>query len=291
MQLTIDRIDRRTINYQTFFDNYLKPEKPVILSGEDQYNPSLLEPDFIKAHYQVEEYRREGWFDSPLNKEDPHITIPPFIQKTLYRQDISLRPYPMRVFMQPKGHKTLAHFDGNSLSGFNWQIAGEKRWILVSPNTPLPCAPFAFFALVSLAFKVNPARHDFYDFITRPGDVLYLPRYWFHEVYSLQDKNININWVYTPLMPNRNTIIGRRECELLKLRKVFKPINRIMLDDFDEYGGNGVTIVNNYTKGVHTRTGISRFFKEIVKLPKFILLGNDLKLSARLFSQNNFNIH
>lgn len=290
MQLTIERIDIKDIDYEGFVEKYLTLEKPVIISGVKNFDPKALTPQYIKQTFAKNELRSAGWFDSELPDNGDKVKVPDLVNQVMAREDMSLRKRPMRVFMQPKGHRTLPHYDGNSLHGFNLQITGEKKWILSSPNTPLPTVPFMFVGMVNRDFKVTSDQHDYYELTTKAGDLLFLPRYWFHEVYSIGKVNLNMNWVCTPVSPSVDSKLGRRECELLKVRSVFVFMNKLFPDKFSEYGGQGKVITDSYIKNISYFRVLTRCLKEISGIPKMLFLLKSIKSGANEFSENNFKI-
>ena len=196
----------------------------------------------------------------------------------------------MRLFMQPKGHKTLYHYDGNSLHGFNLQMKGKKHWYLISPHTPLDSAPLMFVSLVSRDFMPDVQIHDYYDFETGVGEMLFLPRYWVHSVSTLAEENINYNWVVTPMFPNHESPLGKRESELLFLRKKLPFINKFLVDDFGKYGGKGEVITERYVKDVGFLRLLTRIGKELSVVPKTLFLLKEIKSMADDFEKNNFKV-
>jgi hypothetical protein len=290
MKLEMDRLAISDLGYEKFVSHYLLPEKPLIISQVNNFDTNLLTPEYVLENFTNEKKREAGWFDADL-VDDGTIRIPDIVKSVLARKDMSVRKSPMRLFMQPGGHVTLPHYDGNSLHGLNQQVTGKKRWILTSPRTPLPCVPFMFAGLVGKDFIYDPVKFDFYDFETEPGDMLFIPRYWYHEVHSLGKVNLNLNWVFTPTTPNLNSILGRREAEIVKLRKSLPLVNKAFFPDkFSNYGGQGKELIDVYSKDINSLQMFSRLFKELAGYPKLLLLAKQIKQRANEFSKNNFNI-
>lgn len=288
MKQTIERIPLAEITYERFVSAYLLPEKPVIITGIESGDTEKITPERIHATFGKEGKRSIGWYDASLSMATD--MIPPLVQQVLEREDMSVRPLPMRLFMQPVGHKTLYHYDGNSLHGFNLQVKGRKKWILVSPYTPLASAPMLFVSLVGEDFEPEERIHDFYEFETEEGEMLFLPRYWIHAVETLAEENINYNWVCTPTFPKLDSPSGRRESELLYLRKKIPFVNRFLVDDYASYGGRGEEIVKRYIASLGRMDLIRRIGKELRNLPRTLLLAKEIKAMARKFEKNNFNL-
>jgi len=288
MKLSIDKIPLADISYDTFVSKYLLPEKPVILTGIDSYDKNEVTSEHVKNLFKDESKRSIGWYDAPLDASDE--TTPSLIHEVFAREDMSVRPLPMRLFMQPYGHKTLYHYDGNSLHGFNLQMKGKKHWYLISPHTPLPSPPMMFVSLVPKGFTPDAQIHDYYDFETEPGEMLFLPRYWIHSVTTLAEENINYNWVTTPMFPNPDSLLGKRESEILFLRKKLPFINRFLVDDYGAYGGKGEVIVERYVEDVGYLRLLTRIVKELSTVPKTLYLLKEIKSMAQDFEKNNFKV-
>jgi hypothetical protein len=110
----------------------------------------------------------------------------------------------MRNLWISQGTKTVGlHFD--AAENLNVQILGRKRFMLYPPGTSeyYPCPMFSQTAHISQVFRHGPEldRDRFPAFdpskgrevILEQGEILYLPAYWWHQVTSLGDINININ--------------------------------------------------------------------------------------------------
>jgi hypothetical protein len=290
MRLEIDKRKLCDLPYEEFVEKYLLPEKPLVIQKVMSFNKEVLTPSYILENFNDENMREAGWFDAKL-VDNAMIKIPEIVKSVLERHDMSVRKSPMRLFMQPGGHVTLPHYDGNSLHGLNQQIIGKKKWIVTSPNTPLPNIPFMFASMVGKNFKYNPTVHDFYEFETAPGDLLFLPRYMVHEVHSLEPVNLNLNWVCTPTYPNESSLLGRREVEIVKLRKTLPLINKAFFPDkFLNYGGHGQELIDRYSRDVNTIRMFKRLVKELAGYPRLLLLAKQLKERANEFSTNNFNV-
>ena len=288
MKLTITRIPLSEMTYETFVNTYLLPEKPVILTGVDTYDENEITSENVKKLFKDESKRSMGWYEAPISSSD--TIIPPLLHSVLRREDMSVRPLAMRLFMQPSGHKTLYHYDGNSLHGFNLQMKGTKHWSLISPYTPLDSVPLMFVSLVSKRFIPNKNKHDYYEFETNAGEMLFLPRYWIHSVKTCGEENINYNWVMTPTFPNTTSPLGRRESELLFLRKKISFIDRFFVNLSGEYGGKGKEITENYIKDIGYFRLLTRIFKEASYLPKTLFLLKEIKSMVHEFEKNNFKI-
>jgi hypothetical protein len=277
------------MTYERFCADFLRAEVPVIVRGVSAGSDEVITPEYLKRTFMREDKRHFGWFDSEIVDSGP-IRIPNLVKRVLSRDDIVLRRAPMRLWLQPKGHRTLPHYDGNSLHGFNLQVHGRKHWTIVPPSSPLPSVPFGYVTLVPEHFDIPSSGKSYAQFQTEPGDLLFLPRYWIHEVRCLDDVNINVNWVFTPAMPNRSSALGVRECELLKARAVFPLVNRLFPFHERSYGGDGARLVHRYTEHVTPLSATKRVLLELMRVPQSMLLKRDIRKKAEEFLRNNFNV-
>jgi hypothetical protein len=95
------------------------------------------------------------------------------------------------------------HFD--AAENLNIQIRGRTRFSLYPPGTRgyYACPMFSQVAHISRVFRdgpdLDPTRFPDFDplkareVILEEGEILYLPAYWWHQVTSLGDVNINLN--------------------------------------------------------------------------------------------------
>ena len=135
-----------------------------------------------------------------------------------------------------------------------------------------------------------PEIYNYYNFDLQQGEMLFLPRYWQHQVTSLDEVNINFNWVMTPKMPN-DSVLGRRECEIIKLRESLPIVNRAFFPEpIANYGGVGKELTVNYTKSIGIMGSLKRLLLELSQYPQLLFHAAYLKKEAARFEKNNFNI-
>lgn len=290
MRREISRIPAGGLSPGAFFDRFYASETPVVVSGCDVATTMSVEE--LRHKYMKPSARESGWYDSPLTNDvaEQVVARPAIAGAVLSRPDIVTRGTPVRVWLHPRGHRSFFHYDGNSLCGLNLQVWGRKSWTLISPDAALPCSPFNFVMAVSRSFEPDPARYDVYRFDTEPGDLVFLPRYWVHSVEAHSEANLNINWVWTPTYPNRTSLLGRRESELLRLRQLVPVLDKVMASAAASYGGGGDEIVDAYTAGVPKRVAVSRLIAEIAKVPRFAIRIPSLLDQLNEFKENNFKV-
>ena len=73
-----------------------------------------------------------------------------------------------------------------------------------------------------------------------------------HAVDSLGERNANLNWVWTPQTPNVSTFIGRRECAILRLKSLMRPLARLPRYHIPvyNYGDGGKALFHAYSRAV-----------------------------------------
>ncbi|MEM9368809.1 MAG: cupin-like domain-containing protein [Planctomycetota bacterium] len=252
----------------SFLSNYYRPEQPVIFRG------------IVKTERSVEQIRellcdriakddtktaRLMWFDVKPDLLQDLCDVPEAVSTTLDPETAFLRDNCVRVWFNPAGHMTPWHYDGHSLHVFNLQLKGKKRWTIVSPDTPLLNMPFSKTCIFENN-AVDNKRH--YEFDLDEGDMVFLPRYWYHHVESLGDMNVNVNWVLMPKAEPADTVIARREAEVLWLMQKLYPVlpsgNKWMLDHF---AGAGKPALGTLTDEVSFGRGVARVVKEAVRFP------------------------
>lgn len=113
------------------------------------------------------------------------------------------------LWMSAGGITVGLHYD--HAENFNFQLRGEKIFTLYPPGVrayyPMPM--FSQTAHISRVFRDGPnpdlSKYPRFDpssampIELRAGDVLYLPAYWWHQVSSSGEENVNLNfWWLAP---------------------------------------------------------------------------------------------
>lgn len=94
-----------------------------------------------------------------------------------------------RVWNHNKNNITPWHYDGNGIDVINICFNGKKKFILSEPNSQITF-PFTNITI----FETNCKK---YEYILEPGDLLLIPRFWFHKVISLKNQTITMNFCLT----------------------------------------------------------------------------------------------
>jgi hypothetical protein len=212
-----------SIDPHEFLQKYYVPRCPVVIEAAAQHWPAL--------HHWTHEYLTEKldssascatrkllWWDIDRTLIADDVIEPKLIDALRARLTPRERTRSRRLWMSQGGERTPWHYDGNSLEIFNAQVVGRKRFTLVSPHTPLDLGAFS---LLGHKPEASPDTlltdtHHYTTFDMNAGDLLYLPRHWFHFVESLDAFNANVNWVWTDLASGSlENPVSRREQELV----------------------------------------------------------------------------
>ncbi|WP_405009329.1 cupin-like domain-containing protein [Kitasatospora sp. NBC_01539] len=89
-----------------------------------------------------------------------------------------------QLWLGQQGGITRLHQDSYSVDVLHAQIVGEKLWSIMGPDAELLPGPDGELDVEALC--ASPAA-QLTRFALRPGDVLYLPAWWFHRIELLSD--------------------------------------------------------------------------------------------------------
>lgn len=173
---------------------HIEINKPLFIKGfysNNKYNDSInkiiklsniskTKNDFLKGSVYIKSNKNK-FINNILNKlhKNNHIKI--------YNE--------YRVWNHKKNNITQWHYDGNGIDVINICFNGKKKFILSKPNSQIT------FPFTNITLFENYAKKQ--EYILEQGDLLLIPRFWFHKVITLQDETITINFCLTN---NYNTI-------------------------------------------------------------------------------------
>lgn len=266
-----------SLSDQAFYDNYYKLDKPVVIKGVHCLAEEKCTPEYIRERFWNDSLKKLGWYAAPLPDAEDDIKVPSLYRAIFESDEVYDSETPMRLWVQPNNNKTPWHYDVGGCHGFNLQIKGRKRWKIVSPNTPLPQLPMLNINAVDVGYSPDDDKVDCYRFIAEPGDMLFLPRGWAHTVETLEEVNINLNWLLFPLQPNLKTVTGRRECEIIKLISLFSKIGE----------GKEQLLARNYIEQIRTREAVWRLIRELSTLPRALYRTPNLIPAIKKYLKNS----
>jgi hypothetical protein len=244
----VERVDA-TITPEEFAVKYYLPQLPVVVAGLARHWPAvrLWSPEYLFENLKGSAIEREYYFDLAADHRLAGDCEEPLLFKHVKgRRSVITRAQSVRLWVSRKGTHTRWHYDGNSLQVFNVQVRGRKRFSLISPHTPLTCFGFSYGAHAGYTnvFDIDaPTRFAVCEISS--GDMLFIPQHWFHYVVSLEDVNLNINWVWTDteLLKSADTRTAKRERERIAVLYALATwLRRLgystsLLESLDTYGG------------------------------------------------------
>jgi hypothetical protein len=130
---------------------------------------------------------------------------------------------PIRIWQSHKGDQTPWHYDGNALDVINVQLNGAKHFSLIPPDSELPW--LRFLPISTLGYQ--PACVPTLELTLNGGDLIFIPRFWSHQVRALDDTNHNINWVWTDSAFTPSSAVAVREAERLAAIKLLEDSGRL----------------------------------------------------------------
>jgi hypothetical protein len=109
-----------------------------------------------------------------------------------------------KFWLSGGGLITPLHYD--PVETFHWVIRGAKRFVCYRPGVrdyyPFPAGSRAPFISQVDPDHPDAARFPRFqravplEFTVQAGEILYLPAYWWHQVYSQGDVNVSLNFVW-----------------------------------------------------------------------------------------------
>jgi hypothetical protein len=122
----------------------------------------------------------------------PDVSPPPLFDRK--------RLFLVNFWYSPGTNKTPLHCD--FVANLLCMVTGTKRVVLFPPNAPVYPHPYkANFSRVDIekpdmARFPRFSREGSYDIVLEPGEMLFIPGLWWHQVYS--EANIAVNWWWWP---------------------------------------------------------------------------------------------
>jgi hypothetical protein len=126
-----------------------------------------------------------------------------------------------KLWLSGRGMITPLHYD--PVETFHWVIRGSKRFSFFSPGLRA-YYPFSWRTRAPFISQLDPDDLDrrrfphFTDAVRiecemKAGDVLYLPAFWWHQVYSSESLNISLNFVwFASLLRNTRHVAQFARC-------------------------------------------------------------------------------
>ena len=270
--------------YAEFLEAYCDKEQPLLIKGLAKNWPARerWQSGRLRAElHTLPKVRDRGVFfvsRSPVLEQD--IEMPDFLKEILASDRIMQDSVAWRFWINSRNNRTEFHYDTNAENVITVQVKGRKEWVLVSPETPLPCYPFTNFSLMKDEQRLLRNKR-FYKFDLEEGDLLYLPPHWYHRVVAKEDENININWTFTKRETSVISKEFKRDMERCGLLHSFKNSDSALVRRCYEtairalpnVGGIGWGLKSFISSPYTPSRGalVSRFFKELLQIPNTLL--------------------
>jgi hypothetical protein len=131
------------------------------------------------------------------------------VEKIKCEKNIILCNY-FRSWNHSKNNVTPWHYDGDGCDVINICLSGKKKFILSPPNSHINFS-FSNISIIDLHCKK-------YEYILEKGDLLLIPKFWYHKVITLKNNTITINL----LAVQKNTLIPENIKTIYLFHNLFK---------------------------------------------------------------------
>ncbi|KAJ1458608.1 hypothetical protein M885DRAFT_480309 [Pelagophyceae sp. CCMP2097] len=222
--------ERNVLSLEQFVDEFERPAKPVVLRGafsnaaaEPVWDESEIVSRFGDRAFHVGgydfalkaflDYARSNADDQPLYlfdknfaKTAPELAAlfepPDFFRDDLF-SNLCNRPDYRWLIIGGARSGSAWHKDPNATSAWNATLRGRKRWLLLPPHATPPgvrpsldllevVAPLSISEWVRGFYAECRAMPQLVEADAGPGDVVFVPRGWWHMVVNLEDYTVAV---------------------------------------------------------------------------------------------------
>lgn len=243
-----------------FYDDFVRCKQPILI--KNAINSIEFKQLINDRKKEIKPLYSRGsvpflytYFDDPIIRK--YLFGLPIIKHLICNNKTQFRNE-MRLWHHDKGNISYFHYDQRSTDLLNICVSGSKQWLLLPPDAPLKCWPFYN---IVLPFQKEKKKNAI-SLVMEQGDLLYIPRNWFHQVTTLEDHTLNINIIFNDLADNK---MGKRELELAAIKRLFIP---------KYVYGDDIAVLNDAINKVSLLTILWRLLIELVPVViiTFILL-------------------
>lgn len=172
----------------------------------------LLQKDKLTDNYY---YLQQQSISTDLPELIQDIKFPEYFDKKLLVEQT--------IWIGSDGNISPLHYD--AMDNLFAQVSGRKRFLLFDPQQTSSLYPFSAHSKIPHLSQINVDNPDFEKFpnfqkarysecIIEAGEILFIPVFWWHQVYSLENPNnelnISVNFWYKPPISQFLTPPGRR---------------------------------------------------------------------------------
>ncbi|KAJ3319403.1 hypothetical protein HDV06_006356 [Boothiomyces sp. JEL0866] len=221
-----DNIDRRSnMTLEAFIEEYMIPNRPVILTDVVQnwpaykkwdfeyllttdfkYRAEAVDITFTNYHKYMTQCKEEAplyLFDKKCTFDDTmknDFTIPEYFNQDLFSVLKEKRPDFRWLIVGPERSGSTFHIDPNSTNAWNAVIKGSKKWILYPPNhippgvypskdgseVTSPVSLAEWFLNYYQNIQDDPIELQPIEAVCKEGEILFVPNKWWHCVMNLE---------------------------------------------------------------------------------------------------------
>ena len=249
---------------EEFFNEFVKPGKPVLFKGAAIPTPAFkswtddyLSSKFGKVKFDVEEGKKENrskeLFNMPLEEflksykeKDIYLvaSVPKIMRGDIYLLKCILcggftdELQDTVMWFSNGGTKSVLHFD--AIDNINCLMSGTKELFMVDKkehahiNIDKPDGSFSKVDVDKVDLEKYPGLADvpWYKATMEPGDCLFIPYRWFHQVRSYGPRNLAINIWFTHRLTFKPD-----NCEKSAYKdKEFAPLSEFQVKEITEPG-------------------------------------------------------
>jgi len=180
---------------------------PYIKMQFTDFTDWIIQEKKDDQYYYLQQNPIEAFFPELL----PDIEIPDYVDKKLFMVT--------NLWIGTGGNVTPLHWDSaqNLLS----QVRGRKRVVLFEPKQTSFLYPFSVYSTMPHLSHINIEKPDINKFpkfkkakgiecMLEPGEMLFIPAFWWHQVHSLEQLNIAINFWWKANIKDYFTAPARR---------------------------------------------------------------------------------
>lgn len=136
------------------------------------------------------------------------------------------RAHVAQMWASPRGAVTALHYDLSD--AFVVQVCGRKRWVLFAPQDWRKMYARSLLDRRNYHSRVDIEEPDLRSFpafrlarrheaVVGPGDAIFVPAPWWHQVYSLDEENISVHYRWICRRPRvivQPSVLRQRLCNL-----------------------------------------------------------------------------
>lgn len=173
--------------------------------------------DFMNCVLQKNKLTDESYY----LQQQPIATIFPDILQDIEAPDYFTQKLVVNTYLWLGGIDNISPLHYDASDNLLAQVSGRKRILLFDPQQTSLLYPFPAHSKIAHLSQINIDQPDLEKFpkfpktrylecILEPGEMLFIPSFWWHQVYSLDKLNISVNFWWKTNFRQFFTHPGRR---------------------------------------------------------------------------------